>query len=204
MRISSSCTIDFEDAFLNQTPPYKWPTRLLEIPRRILELITNWPASTMPSHMNGYDNRKTSCGRMKQLPQPQYWQMTYIKYTSSFTSLIFDDWSHRTDEHWLWKYNSYIHDDVIKWKHFPRCWPSVRIIHRSPVNSPHKSQWRGALMFSLIICALNKRLSKQSWVWWFETPSRSLWRHCNLICCCWSIMQRNTNANRALYKKNCH
>ena len=26
---------------------------------------------------------------------------------------------------------------------------------------------------------LNKRLSKQSWVWWFETPSRPLWRHCN-------------------------
>ena len=32
------------------------------------------------------------------------------------------------------------HDDVIKWKHFPRCWPFVRRIHRSPVNSPHKSQ----------------------------------------------------------------
>ena len=29
------------------------------------------------------------------------------------------------------------------------------------------------------ICALNKRLSKKSWGWWFETPSRSLWRHCN-------------------------
>ena len=27
---------------------------------------------------------------------------------------------------------------------------------------------------------LNKRLiSKQSWGWWFESPSRSLWRHCN-------------------------
>ena len=25
---------------------------------------------------------------------------------------------------------------------------------------------------------LKKRLSKQSWGWWFETPSRSLWRHC--------------------------
>ena len=25
---------------------------------------------------------------------------------------------------------------------------------------------------------LNKRLSKQSCGWWFETPSRSLWRHC--------------------------
>ena len=51
-------------------------------------------------------------------------------------------------------------------------------IHRSPRNSLHKAQWRGPLMFSLI-CALNKRLSKQSWGWWFETPSRPLWRHCN-------------------------
>ena len=45
-----------------------------------------------------------------------------------------------------------VHDDVIKWKHFPRCWPYVRGIHRSPVNSPHKGQWRGSLIFSLI-CA---------------------------------------------------
>ena len=45
-----------------------------------------------------------------------------------------------------------IHDDVIKWKHFPRYWPFLRGIHRSPVNSPHKDQWRGALMFSMI-CA---------------------------------------------------
>ena len=31
------------------------------------------------------------------------------------------------------------HDDVIKWKHFPRYWPFVRGIHRSPVNSLHKA-----------------------------------------------------------------
>ena len=42
------------------------------------------------------------------------------------------------------------HDDVNKWKHFPRYWPFVRGIRRSPLNSPHKGQWRGALMFSLI------------------------------------------------------
>ena len=47
------------------------------------------------------------------------------------------------------------HDDVIKWKHFPRYWPFVRGIHRSPVNSPHKGQWRGALMFSLICVWIN-------------------------------------------------
>ena len=47
------------------------------------------------------------------------------------------------------------HDDVIKWKRFPRYWPFVRRIHRSPVNSPHKGQWRGALMFSLICAELS-------------------------------------------------
>ena len=48
-----------------------------------------------------------------------------------------------------------VHDDVIKWKHFPRYWPFVRGIHRSPMNSPHKGQWRGALMFSLICARIN-------------------------------------------------
>ena len=47
------------------------------------------------------------------------------------------------------------HDDVIKWKHLPRYWPFVRGIHRSPVNSPHKGQWRWALMFSLICVWIN-------------------------------------------------
>ena len=47
------------------------------------------------------------------------------------------------------------HDDAIEWKHFPRYWPFVRGIHRSPGNSPHKGQWRGALMFSLICTWIN-------------------------------------------------
>ena len=49
----------------------------------------------------------------------------------------------------------FIHDDVIKWKHFPRYWPFVRGIHRAPGKSPHKGQWRGALMFSLICVWIN-------------------------------------------------
>ena len=51
-----------------------------------------------------------------------------------------------------------VHDDVIKRKYFPRYWPFVRGIHRSPVNSPRKGQWRGALMFFFHL-----RLNK-SWV----------------------------------------
>ena len=38
---------------------------------------------------------------------------------------------------------------------------------------------------------LNKRLSKQWWGWWFETPSHPLWRHSNVMCLkeilsCWT------------------
>ena len=47
------------------------------------------------------------------------------------------------------------HDDVIKWKYFPRYCLFVRGIHRSPVNSPYKGQWCGALMFSLICTCIN-------------------------------------------------
>ena len=47
------------------------------------------------------------------------------------------------------------HDDVIKWKKFPRYWPFARGIHRWPVNSPHKGQWRGTLMFPLICSWIN-------------------------------------------------
>ena len=72
------------------------------------------------------------------------------------------------------------HDDVIKWKHFPRYWPFVRRIHRFPMNSPHKGQWRGTLNFFFDL-RLNKRLSKQWWGWWFETLSHPSCRHSNEI-----------------------
>ena len=73
-------------------------------------------------------------------------------------------------------------DRWIPRTHFPRHWPFVRGIHRWPMNSPHKGQWRGALMFSLIFTWINSWVNK-SWSWWFETPSLSLWRHCNGMEC---------------------
>ena len=33
--------------------------------------------------------------------------------------------------------------------------------HRSPVNSPHKGQWRGALMFSLVCAWINDWVNKR-------------------------------------------
>ena len=81
-------------------------------------------------------------------------------------------------------YISCVHDDVIKWKHVPRHWllcgeftgdcgeftgefPSHRPVTRSFDVS-----------FDL---RLNKRMSKQSRRRLFETPSRSSWRHCNVV-----------------------
>ena len=52
-------------------------------------------------------------------------------------------------------FSSISHDDVIKWKHFSRYWPFVRGTRRSPVNSPHKGQWGGALLFSLVCTWIN-------------------------------------------------
>ena len=48
-----------------------------------------------------------------------------------------------------------VHDDVMKWRHFLHYWPFVQRIHRSPVDSPHKGQWRKALIFSLIYASMN-------------------------------------------------
>ena len=59
-----------------------------------------------------------------------------------------------TQKTWLMQYLT-----TPWWRHqmeaFSRYWPFVRGIHRSPVNSPHKGQWRGALMFSLISARIN-------------------------------------------------
>ena len=63
-------------------------------------------------------------------------------------------------------------------EHFPRKWPFVRGVQWSPVDSPHMGPMtrRFDVFFDL---RLNKRLSKQWRRRWFETPSPSLWRHCN-------------------------
>ena len=80
----------------------------------------------------------------------EVFEMTHGLYDEAVTNDFLDMRPSRTRGH---DFN--IHDDVIKWKHFPRNWPFVRKIHRSPVNFPHKGQWRGALMFSLIYAWIN-------------------------------------------------
>ena len=100
----------------------------------------------------------------------------------SFDDVIMIAIHHRYKDHcldtdWIHKQFSWAHHDVIKWKHCPRYWP-LRGEFTGPGESP--AQRPVTQSFDVFYdLRPNKRLSKQSWGWWFETPSGSLWRHCN-------------------------
>ena len=70
-----------------------------------------------------------------------------------------------------------MHDDVIK------SFSALLVLCAgiSPLTGDFPSQRPMTRSFDIFFyLGLNKRLSKQSRRWWFETPSRSLWRHCNV------------------------
>ena len=83
-----------------------------------------------------------------------YFKSNFMNYVSksigSDYGLAPDRWQPLSELMMAW-----YHDDVINWKHFSHYWPFVQGIHRSPVNSPHKGQWHGALMFYLIRAWIN-------------------------------------------------
>ena len=68
------------------------------------------------------------------------------------------------------------------WRHQMKTFSALLVLcpGNSLVTGEFPSQrpvtWSFGVFFDL---RLNKRLNKHSWSWWFATPSRSLWRHCN-------------------------
>ena len=81
---------------------------------------------------------------------------------------------------YLWHHPTGTHDDVIKWKHFPRYWPFLKGIHQSTVDSLTMPNYAELSSF-LWSAPEKKRLSKQARRRWFETLSHSLWCHCNKV-----------------------
>ena len=83
--------------------------------------------------------------------------------------------------------------------HFPRYWPFVRGIHRSPVNSPHKGQWRGAFMFSLICAWINRWVNNRE-----AGDLRRYPAHYEVIVMCFgSTPTVSTSAKAVIRKKLC-
>ena len=60
----------------------------------------------------------------------------------------------------VWMSKTDLRDDVIKWEHFPRYWPFVLGILRSPGNSPKRPVTRSFDVF--VDLRLDKRQSKKS------------------------------------------
>ena len=65
----------------------------------------------------------------------------------------------------LFRHRSKKTSKLIKWKHFPRYWPFVRGIHRSPVNSLHKGQWRGKCFHLMTLSWIKSMQAVISWVY---------------------------------------
>ena len=113
----------------------------------------------------------------------------------------------QTNYRWTWYWLSDINvglsicwrDDLLKWWCF---WAVIAIkqcvhgpthenvlifilisfmINHINTHTTNMYEHGNAELWCFFDLRLNKRLSRQSWNWWFETPSRTLWRHCNEI-----------------------
>ena len=78
--------------------------------------------------------------------------------------------------------------NVPWWRHQMETFSALLAIcaGNSPVPGEFHAQRPVTRSFDVFIdLRLNKRLSKQSWGWWFETPSCPLWRHSNALGWLW-------------------
>ena len=88
---------------------------------------------------------------------------------------------------------------ISRWRHQVKTFFALLAlcVGNSPVIDEFPSQRPVARSFDVFFDPrLNKRLSKPSWGWWFETPSYSLWRHCNVCGTLCSLM------DTSVYNKN--
>ena len=84
----------------------------------------------------------------------------------------------------LWYEGTDMHDDVTKWKTFSALLALCE--GNSPVTGEFPSQKPVTRSFDVFVdLRLNKQLYKESSRRWSETPSRSLWRHFNVIVHMW-------------------
>ena len=88
------------------------------------------------------------------------WLAIKMKHETAGTSLIGSPW----------------------WRHQMKTFSALMAlcVGNSPLTREFPSQRSVTRSFDFFFdLRLNKQLSKQSWGWWFETLSRSLWRYCN-------------------------
>ena len=115
---------------------------------------------------------------MTYLTTTDWLQLSDIKYRSQQRF-----WA-GTILHWA-AYTWHGRIDIISWwRHQMEILSALLAIcgGNSPVSGEFPAQRPATRSFDVFFdLCLNKRLSKQSWCWWFETLSRPLWRHSNVV-----------------------
>ena len=130
--------------------PHKWP-----VTRKCFHLMTSSCIHYIPR------NNCTVCALLCFFV---VWYPSVLSYHTGFL-------------HWHW---------VVVcswWRHQMETFSALLAIsvRNSPVPGEFPAQGPVTRNFDVFFdLRLNKRLSKQSWGWWFETLSRPLWRHCNV------------------------
>ena len=115
-----------------------------------VEQRVSWEIISTTCANSGYKNDRNICLRV----------MTWKLYSALLSPCV----------RWTW------------WRHQMETFFALLALcaEKSPVTGGFPSQRPVTRSFDVFFdLRLNKRLSKQSWGWCFETPSCSLWRHCN-------------------------
>ena len=96
----------------------------------------------------------------------------------------------------LFSTRKYFHELIMSfvfawWRHHMETFSALLAISagNSPVAGEFPAQRPVTRSFDAFFdLGLNERQSKQSWGWWFETPSRPLWRHSNGSVVIWIVI----------------
>ena len=122
------------------------------------EAIWRWqtPRLPRPEKTSDHNQNRKKCSDTK---TQDSWVTCFVLHSYQFS--------------WLW---------LTWWRHQMETFSALLVIcvGNSPVPGEFPTQRPVTRSFDVFFdLRLNKRLSKQSWGWWFETQSRPLWRHRN-------------------------
>ena len=97
--------------------------------------------------------------------------------------IVFDETLINTmSTHRCVRFENFCREDCTWWRHQMETFSVLLAIcaRNSPVPGEFLTQRPVTRSFDVFFdLRPNKRLCKHWWGWWFKTPSRPLWRHCN-------------------------
>ena len=135
----------------------------------------NWPR--VKTH-----SLKRHCGHFDEIYFHHWlgWKLSFWQPMNMYQNIYV--YSVKTNAH-LPKYIFMASQETWWWRHQMETFSALlaHCVGNSQVTGEFPSQRPVTRIFDgFFDLRLNKRMSKQSGGWWFETPSRSLWHHCNV------------------------